>query len=284
MGNLCIRALANPIPEPDSTQPNPGSSGAILTSDVTASSLMLNWDKGTDDITTEDSLRYYVYSSETNNINTVAECEANGTLLNNNGTLNITTFKVSGLAVGTTYYFNVVIQDKAWNKTVYQTTQQTTSRTIDTIAPIPGNAGTLSTSGVSPNSLTLSWTEAQDDVTDPDSLKYYVYSSLIKNINSVAGCEAKGSLLNDTEVLNITSFNVTKLEPDTTYYFNVIVQDAAGNKAAYISLQDTTKPEKTDEYSEVQTSSSDGGGCNIASIWGLVSFVFILPLLYFRKN
>jgi C1A family cysteine protease/chitodextrinase len=239
-GNVCIKALGNPIPETDSTEPSPGNSGAISTSNIIATSLRLNWEKGTDDITAQNSLRYYVYRSIADNINTVADCKANGTLLNNNGILNIATFNVSGLTAETTYYFNVVIQDRAGNKAAYTTKQQTTNLISDATPPTPGDTGTLLISNVTGNSLTLNWAQALDDLTDIDSLKYYVYRSTSNNINTIADCEANGRLLNNDGTLNITTFEVSGLTANTTYYFNVIVQDLAGNKAAYTTKQQTT--------------------------------------------
>jgi hypothetical protein len=87
----------------------------------------LIWGAATDDRTKQDDLRYFVYLSSNNNITTVAECMANGTLLNENGTLNITNYDVTGLISGTTYYFNVVVSDEAGNKSAYHAVSLTTT-------------------------------------------------------------------------------------------------------------------------------------------------------------
>jgi hypothetical protein len=67
-----------------------------------------------------------------------------------------------------------------------------------------------------------------------------VYRSISNNVNTVANCEANGTLLNAGGTQNMTTFNATGLNPATTYYFNVIVADMAGNKAAYVYKELTT--------------------------------------------
>ncbi|UPG65417.1 fibronectin type III domain-containing protein [Metabacillus endolithicus] len=114
----------------DQTTPVAGATGTITAASVTQTSLNLNWTKATDNVTSQSDLRYYVYSSTSNNIGSVANAEANGTLINSGGTLNINTLNVTGLTAGTTYYFNVVVRDSAGNKVAYTTVTQATSDQI----------------------------------------------------------------------------------------------------------------------------------------------------------
>ncbi len=123
----------------DNTAPNI-SSGSITPSNVTAESMSLAWTMATDAQTPQTQLRYFVYQSASNNITTVANCEANGTLLNMGGTLNIPTYVVSGLNPNTTYYFNVVVVDAAGNKAVYSIKSQITGKaTLTGGVTITGN-------------------------------------------------------------------------------------------------------------------------------------------------
>ena len=95
--------------------PVPGNSGGIDIANVTMQDLTLNWAKATDDVTSGANLKYYVYQSTSNNVNTVGDCKTNGTLLNTNGTVDIDTYSVTGLMSNATYYFNVVAENEIGN-------------------------------------------------------------------------------------------------------------------------------------------------------------------------
>jgi autotransporter-associated beta strand protein len=114
-----------------------------------------------------------------------------------------------------------------------------TATVEDLIAPVPGAAGVINGT-VAAESVNVNWTYATDNQTPQNQLRYYVYRSLSNNINTVANCEANGTLLNSGGTVNINSLNATELTPNTTYYFNVVVADLANNKAAYVSKAFTT--------------------------------------------
>jgi hypothetical protein len=110
--------------------PTPGNSGMIAVADTTTYSLTLNWTKATDNATPGANLKYYVYQSRSDNINTSADCKNNGTLLNPNGTADIATWPVSGLTANTTYYFNVVVEDEEGSRVAYTAAPATTKRGV----------------------------------------------------------------------------------------------------------------------------------------------------------
>lgn len=114
----------------------------------------------------------------------------------------------------------------------------TAAYVIETVAPSPGDSGTISYSDVTRNTLTLSWTGATDAITADSDLQYRVYQSTNSAMDSVSDVEANGTALGDYTA-NSTGRSVTGLTPDTTYYFNVIVRDEAGNKAVYGKLEKT---------------------------------------------
>ena len=117
------------------------SNGTIVADNIAAESLRLVWSLATDNQTPQAQLRYFVYQSSSNNINSIANCEANGTLLNPGGILNISTYAVSGLSPNTTYYFNIVVMDAAGNKLAYGTKSQITNKaTLGGTVAISGNA------------------------------------------------------------------------------------------------------------------------------------------------
>lgn len=125
----------------DTTPPVPGNSGTITTSGVTQTSITLNWTLGTDDTSPQSTLQYKGYQSLSNNITTVANMAANGTVVFNL-TTNISTATVStGLNCGTTYFFNLYLQDQAGNTAPYTTVSQATSACSGGALPGTGRGG-----------------------------------------------------------------------------------------------------------------------------------------------
>jgi hypothetical protein len=234
----------------DTTKPVPGASGAITTASVTSQGLTLNWTKGTDNVTAQGSLLYEVRQSLANNIDTVANAEANGTALNpysaggpisEQYSTDINSYVVSGLSPATTYYFNVILKDAAGNKEVYVTKSETTAG--DVTAPTPGGAGgtgDLTTSNITSSTVTLGWLEAIDELTPQNLLVYEVRRSTTNNIGSVATAEANGTIVL-AYIADIDGVTTGGLSAATTYWFNVIVKDQAGNKAAYTQKSVTTE-------------------------------------------
>lgn len=98
-------------------------------------------------------------------------------------------------------------------------------------APVPGDSGTLAASNVTFTKLTLSWTEASDDITPVTELEYRVYRSLANNLQAPEDLEGNGTALGDFQA-GTTSAEVT-LEPGVDNYFNVAVRDGADNLAVY---------------------------------------------------
>lgn len=104
----------------DSTPPVPGNSGTI-TATNSGTDIVLSWTAATDTATPQANLEYTIFYSTSNNINTVTNAEANGTVLGLPWSSNKTAKTVTGLTVGTTYYFNVAVKDAGLNKVVYTT-------------------------------------------------------------------------------------------------------------------------------------------------------------------
>jgi len=222
----------------DGTSPTPGNSGTLTTASVAETSLTLNWTSATDNITAAANLQYKVVQSAANNIDTVADAETNGTPVQD-WTANITTTPVTGLVHNTTYYFNVIVRDEALNKAVYATVSESTL--ADSTSPTPGGSGILTFSGVGSTSITVDWTKATDDFSAQANLDYIVYYSTSNNIATVANAEGNGTAVG-SYVADIATKPVTGLTPSSTYYFNVIVRDEAGNREAYTSDSQATAP------------------------------------------
>ena len=110
---------------------------------------------------------------------------------------------------------------------------QSTHPLVDVTAPVPGDGGALFLVGGSTTQVTVNWTKASDNVSVQSNLLYLAYYSSSNNIDTVANMEANGTPIGNY-ALDINSKLLSGLAPDTTYYFNVIVKDEAGNKAPYI--------------------------------------------------
>jgi len=228
----------------DASVPVAGNSGLITSSSVTSSGLVLNWTKAIDDASAQSMLQYEVRVSSSNNLATVPNAEANGTVVQAY-TADIATANVTGLDASTTYFFNVIVRDQSGNKSIYVTKSVTTTAgsstppVLDSIAPNPGNSGIIAASGITGTTLTLNWTPATDDVTAQTSLLYEVRRSSSDNIDTVIDAETNGTIIR-AYAANISTLSVTGLTPAKSYFFNVIVKDAAGNKETYATKNATT--------------------------------------------
>ncbi|WP_433745114.1 S-layer homology domain-containing protein [Falsibacillus pallidus] len=109
----------------------------------------------------------------------------------------------------------------------------------DITPPTAGNAGIITAGNLSITSATLNWIKATDDITAPGNLEYKVYQSTSSNINTLSDVKANGTILG-VAAKDINSINVSGLNPNTTYYFNIIVKDEAGNESIYNMLSVTT--------------------------------------------
>jgi hypothetical protein len=112
--------------------------------DVTATTLKLNWSAASDNVTSQAALEYFVCSgASAAAIDTVAECESATQEMAY--TANTLTLALTGKSPATTYYFNVVVRDGLGNKAVYPGKAQST------LVPIASQS-TLGTSNAPLNS------------------------------------------------------------------------------------------------------------------------------------
>lgn len=81
------------------------------------------------------------------------------------------------------------------------------------------------------NSVTIKWPVPTEDTTVSKDLKYTVYYSKNGPFDKLEDVEA-GTKYGSAQK-NITEETIKDLEPDTAYYFNVVVEDANGNKTLY---------------------------------------------------
>ncbi|WP_165452515.1 S-layer homology domain-containing protein [Paenibacillus thalictri] len=117
---------------------------------------------------------------------------------------------------------------------------------MDATAPTV-SSGTISASSLTSASVTLNWTKAEDNMSEQSVLQYLVYRSGSGNIQTVSDMERRGTAVG-SYASDIGLLEITGLRPGTTYYFNIIVKDAAGYKSAYTMRQVVTKSLHTVSY------------------------------------
>jgi hypothetical protein len=222
----------------DTTAPTPGTFTSATA--ISVSTFTLNWSKATDNVSAEAALSYLVCSGVTSAaIDTIKECEAATTALAY--TAGVTTLKVTGKAAATTHYFNIIVKDEAGNKAAYGPTSVTTLSN-DTTAP---TAATFSAAtAMTYTTFTLNWAKATDNKAAQSALQYLVCTGASSaDLDTIAECEAATEVM--AYAANVATLNVTGKSPATTYYYNVVVKDPAGNKAAYAPMSVTTTADTT---------------------------------------
>jgi len=239
-GNKAAYSMTNATTQADTTVPVLGSPTSIAVTNLADISLTLSWNRSSDNYDISTALVYKVYRSTSNVLTSINQTETNGTLIGTG--INIETFNVTGLTPATTYYFNVIVSDSSGNKSLYSSVNATTA--TDAQAPTPGGSGNVSTSGITVSSINVSWAAASDNITATASLQYALYRSTSNNISTVADAETNGVVVMNYTA-NTTSFTASGLVPATSYFFNVVVRDATGNKSAYVPSSAMTQADIT---------------------------------------
>lgn len=85
------------------------------------------------------------------------------------------------------------------------------------------------------STIDLSWEVPTKDTAAASRLTYTVYYSTEGPFDTVEEVE-KGFAHGEVDRKNLTKETLTGLNPDTTYYINVVVTDSDGNKKTYKSL------------------------------------------------
>jgi chitodextrinase len=196
-------------PLPDTTPPSVPTN--LLASGITTTSVTLSWTASTDNVGVAG---YRVYRNGTQVATVTSGASYQDTVLTPN----------------TTYAYTVRAYDQAGNTSAISASLNATTLPPPDITPptVPTN---LAASGITTNSVTLSWTASTDNV---GVVGYRVY----RNGTSVA------------TVTSGTSYQDINLPPATTYSYTVSAYDQAGNNSApsapvnatTLTAADTTPP------------------------------------------
>jgi chitodextrinase len=179
--------------------------------DITESSMWLNWTRNTDN----DFKNYTIYESQANG--------TLGTAIHAITQKQLTNYTVTGLSANTTYYFTVRVFDTSG---LYSNSNQVKGKTTINLRPSPVTMN--SPTNITENSLQLSWTES----TDNDFSNYTIYQS---TANGTLGAAIYGITQKQ-----LTHYTVQGLLTNTTYYFTTRVFDTSGLSSDSNQVKGTT--------------------------------------------
>lgn len=224
---------------PDTTPPSVGGGGTLSYSNITSSGYTLNWTKGTDNVSDPANLRYLVYQSDSNNIGTVQDAEANGTLLNPNqqDQLDIAQYVIS-LPASTTKWHQVILIDEDGNKAAYTQNSETTAAAgSDGLDSRAGDEATLEALNSTLTGLGTGWSSNM-------SLSNSIDGVTVETINSelrVTAIDLKNSGIGGN--IEIDNWNNLKQCGLIALYLNNInstipqsLMDLANNNLEYLYL------------------------------------------------
>ncbi len=124
---------------------------------------------------------------------------------------NVTTYQVTNLTGGLTYYFAVTAYDTSGNESGYSSEVNKTIQSVDTTPPVISG---VYTSNITTTEATINWT------TDEDSDSQVEYGTTVSY--------GYTTVLNST-LETVHSEGLSGLSPSTQYHYRVLSKDASGN-------------------------------------------------------
>ncbi|WP_185711584.1 fibronectin type III domain-containing protein, partial [Tannerella forsythia] len=224
-----IALFAMTVTNPAWAAPKPGCGGEITLTSRTMTSLSISWCKASDNNYPEDRLKYRVVWKKKG-----SSLELNS---GSNGLVNVSSYTIYGLEAGTEYEVYIRVWNPNTDMIHYKTKKFKTDP--DKVNPTPGK---LSVVGVTKNSIALSWTKATDNSTLQSQLRYQI------NWKKTTESTYTSSHTVNKLPVDITSYTITGLKPDTEYDVSVHVRDQADNGAWYNDLVVKTHPAVDTQY------------------------------------
>lgn len=200
---------ADPVP--------PTFAGISDITSITQTSMVLSWSPATDNVTPQNKIQYLIYMATTSG-------GQNFSMPSFTTSLGATSYMVAGLNPNTTYYYVVLAMDEVGNKST--TIVEASGTTLPPPDPTPPTFGGLeSATALSSTEIQLQWSAATDNVTPSSDIVYLIYMATTSGGQNFATPTA-------TTSPGVTSYTLTGLTQDTTYYAVVRARDAAGNTDA----------------------------------------------------
>lgn len=217
---------------------------------VTSTSAKIAWNKADDNLGQND-LTYFVYMSSRKEDVSGEDMATKAQLLTPGGLVNQSSFTAEELEPETAYWMSVLVRDKAGNCACYAPVSVKTAQAKpdDTQAPNLEDR-VLRGEDISTRSFTLRWTAAQDDQTPANMLRYSVYyAEKQDDVKDIAAMESSSQKVNNMPLYGTDYLQIQGLHRSSTYYFNVVVEDEAGNKNCYepICIRTAETPSEPDK-------------------------------------
>ena len=197
-------------------------SRAIRLIRTTISSISIEWEPATDNVTKQNQILYQVWLTMTN--------ESQDPWHKVEEKAGISSYTFTNLKESTEYSFCIKAFDEAGNCLLYPGDDDcltVSTDTPDTAAPTVSSPN-LTVLNRKTNSISIQWKAASDNVTAASRIRYEVY------LNGAKKYEDKG----------ITSYTFTGLAPNTQYTFFVKAFDEAGNDLPYSTVAAKTIDDK----------------------------------------
>jgi large repetitive protein len=134
---------------------------------------------------------------------------------------NVTTYSVTGLATGTTYYFRT---------RSYNATGTSSNSNVKTVLTIPVNPTVTSATTIAETGFTANWNAS------PSAATYFLDLSTDPAFGSFVG------VYNNKDVGNVTTLSFTGLSSGTSYYCRVRANNASGTSGNSGTVSALTKP------------------------------------------
>lgn len=252
-----------PVVENDKTPPQIFDT-AIGIWNLKANSFSASWTPAGDNLTPPERLQYKVVISTTaSDLDSIETIEAGGgdMIIVQDWTAGLTEVGVASLSDSTGYWLAVEVRDDFNNKSLYALSIVTT---LD--ATVPVYDGDLNVNDITDTTLNLRWTKAADNITPRADLEYKIVKALsasdIDSISKIDAISGDDLLLDWTADIN--SYDVTGLDNNRTFYFNVLVRDKAHNMTMYTTVEAKTLDSAPSDVTGLDAVSN---GTDIKLIW-----------------
>lgn len=128
--------------------------------------------------------------------------------------------------------YKIFVQGKEFSLNQIMEIHSTSSANKEKPDIPPTNLLTIAIKDKTSNSVKIDWTTPDIPSQDSEKFKYSVYYSTDPIFNTVKDVK-KGTLVGKADQKGINSMEIDNLEPNTTYYFNVVMEDANGIESVY---------------------------------------------------
>ncbi len=179
---------------------------------ATCNSINANW------VASSNGTAYYL------DVSTVSNFASFVGSYNNLNVGNVTTYAVTGLTAGTTYYYRVRASNSCG------TSASNATITYATLPATPAAPATAAGSGATCTTIDANW------VASSNGTAYYLDVSTVSNFATFV------SGFNNLNVGNVTTYNVTGLAAGTTYYYRVRASNSCGTSASNATITYATLP------------------------------------------